>query len=93
MSTNFYYSTMSAIKDCLDLCEIPCELVPLYDGFQLLFPWCEGDIAMHGGTYGARQGDVESYCFPWDDGDVTRLDSVEAVMKINEYYRTVIRGF
>jgi hypothetical protein len=84
---------MSTIKDCLDLCGVPCVLVSLYEGFQLRFPWCEGDIAMHDGTYGARLGDVESYCFPWDEGDVTRLDPVDAVMKINEYYRTVTKGF
>jgi hypothetical protein len=93
MSTNSYYSIMSAIKDCLDFCGVPCEMRPLYEGFQLQFPWCKGDIAMHDGTYGARQGNVESYCFPWDKGDVTILNPIAAVSKISEYYRTITMGF
>ena len=92
MNTMLYYSVIYFIKAILDTLQIPCEMRKIYEGFQLRFPWCPGDIAMHDGTYGAKAGDVESYCFPWDSGDVTRLTPEEATRKIIAYYEEEYGG-
>jgi len=92
MNTNLYFFTINFIKIILDSLQIPCEMREIYEGYQLRFPWCEGDIAMHDGTYGAKAGDVESYQFPWDDGDVSRLTPVAAMRKIIAYYETEHEG-
>ena len=71
MST--YFTTIQTLLNTLADRGYPAQLVACHDGWQLLFPWYEGaDIACHRGTYGW----LESYGFPWDDGDVTR-DTVE----------------
>jgi hypothetical protein len=92
MNTNLYFFTINFIKIILDSLQIPCEMREIYKGYQLRFPWCEGDIAMHDGTYGAKAGDVESYQFPWDDGDVTQLSPEEATRKIIAYYEEECGG-
>lgn len=61
----------------------------LYEGWQLRFPWTEGDVACHKGTYGSAHGKVETYEFPWDDGGVTMLDPNECAEKIIAYYREI----
>lgn len=68
-----FFDRIIFIAAALDLLGIPNTINPLHDGWQLRFPWCEGDIACHSHTYGAADGDVESYQFSWDDGDVTQL--------------------
>lgn len=50
---------------------IPYEIRPCWDGFQIRFSWCHGDVACHSGTYSANQVAVESMGFPWDEGDVS----------------------
>lgn len=69
----------------LDRLDIPYnEPEQLYDGFAVRFPWCEGDVACHSGTYGGTQGLLESYQFAMDDGDVngylTALEALEIVL-------------
>ncbi len=67
--TNTYFTTITALLNELADRGFPAQLFPIHDGFQLRFPWYEGgDIACHSGTFGV----LESYGFPWDDGDVTR---------------------
>lgn len=61
----------------------------LYDGAQLRFPWCDGDVTCHSGTYGANYGNVETMGFPWDNGDVTELSPIEFVRKLIEYYLSI----
>ena len=57
----------------------------LYDGYQWSFAnYPDGDIAIHSGTYGNRQGHFESYCMPWDDGDVTELIWGEIIQRMTE---------
>lgn len=65
---------------------VPFTINDIFDGMQLRFPWTHGDIACHYFTYGAASGAVESYCFPWDEGDVTVLTPDEAAEKIIEYF-------
>lgn len=64
---------------------IKFEWHSLYEGYQWTFEkFPGGDITLHGGTYGARHGYLESYCMPWDDGDVTILTHAEATQHLTE---------
>ena len=49
-----------------------------WDGLQIRFPWTNGDIICHSGSYGHDAGMVESYCFPWDEDDVSCLSADKA---------------
>lgn len=68
---------------------VPFTVHNVYGGLQLRFPWCTGDVACHPGTYGADLGHVESYQFPWDDGDVTELEPEKMALRIVNYYEEV----
>ena len=57
-----------------------------FDGWQITFPWCEGDIICHFGSYSHDAGCVESMGFPWDDGDCTAHTPEEMAKNIIEYY-------
>ncbi len=81
-----YYERISFIKSILDSLHIPCSMNECWEGYQLRFPWCEGDVAAHDGTYEHNRGKVESYEFPWDDGDVSVLTPEEAAIKIIALY-------
>ena len=81
-----YLKSIVFIFNILTTLNIPCTINPLFDGWQLRFPWCAGDVAAHSGTYGQAQGKVESYEFPWDNGDVTALSPEEAAIRIIELY-------
>lgn len=71
----------------LNLLDVPNRFNECYDGAQLRFDWHIGDVACHSGTYGANQGKVETYEFPWDNGDVSVLTPQEAAARIaNLYY-------
>lgn len=81
-----YYERISFIKSILDSLHIPCSMNECWEGYQLRFSWCEGDVAVHDGTHGHNRGKVESYEFPWDDGDVSVLTPEEAAIKIIALY-------
>lgn len=70
---------------------VPYEINECYEGWQLRFPWCYGDVAIHDGTYGHTEGKVESYQFPWDNGDVTVLSVDAAAALIISYYEFMNR--
>lgn len=83
-----YAERIAKIAAALDAAEVPVPytICPIYEGWQLRFPWCKGDIAVHDGTYGANADKVESYEFSWDEDDVTVLSVDEAIKRIkNEY--------
>lgn len=67
--------------------KIPHNVRPLNGGFQILFPWCDGDVVCHSFSYGNKWGEFESYGFPWDEFDVTVLSISDAATKIIGYYR------
>lgn len=83
-----YAERILTIAAALDAAEIPVPytVCPCYEGWQLRFPWCKGDIAVHDGTYGANAGKVESYQFWWDGDDVTTLTVDEAIRRIKNKY-------
>jgi hypothetical protein len=87
-----YEERIMAIAAACDENGIPYTVNDLYEGWQIRFPWCEGDVACHDGTYGAKNNKVESYCFPWDDGDVSVLDVDEAIEHISTYYSEVVQN-
>lgn len=83
---SIYVQPIIALSSRLEEAEIPHTTNSLYDGYQIRFPWCKGDIICHSGSYGSSAGHVESYCFPWDEGDVTELTISEAFHNIVDYY-------
>ena len=85
-----YQDRICAIAEACNDNNIPYSVNKIWDGWQIRFPWCEGDIACHGGTYGHANGMVESYCFPWDEGDVSILSVQEAIEKVVNYYKEVV---
>lgn len=70
---------------------VPYEINECYEGWQIRFPWCNGDVAIHDGTYGHSMSKVESYQFPWDNGDVTVLSVDAAAALIISYYEFMNR--
>lgn len=68
---------------------VPYEFRLLYEGWQLRFSWDEGDVACHNGTYGNAAGLVETYQFPWDNGDVSMLTPEECAERIITYYNEI----
>lgn len=81
-----YTERIEIIADACENLKIPYEIVDCYDGKQLIFPWSSGDIACHSGTFGAKLNMVESYQFPWDNGDVTVLSVGGAIAKLVEQF-------
>ena len=82
---NIHEIAIHELTRYLDRLDIPYEEPEkLFDGFAVRFPWCEGDVACHFGTYGGRDGLMETYCFSMDDGDVTGylhpLEALEIVL-------------
>ena len=70
---NTYFNTIVSLLNAFADRGFPAQLNACGDGWQLKFPWFEGgDIACNSATGGR----LESYGFPWDEGDVTR-DTIE----------------
>ena len=89
MNTNpIYAMPILVLSSCLEEMGIPHTTNPLWDGYQIRFPWCNGDMVCHNFSYGHSAGHVESYCFPWDEGDVTELTISEAFVKVVDYYNS-----
>lgn len=84
-----YEATIHQLATALYAASIPYTYYRIFDGAQLRFPWCEGDVVCHSGSYGSHDGKVESYCFPWDEGDVTKLSVEDAYLKISAYYTLI----
>lgn len=97
-----FYGTLNAIKtdEYMDrintiaqICAehgVPYVTRKLWEGGQIRFPWCAGDVACHDAIYGYNDGMVESYEFPWDEGDVSVLTPEEAGARIVEYYNKTV---
>lgn len=82
-----YKERIDFIATCLAQLNIPFTMRPIWEGWQILCPWANNaDVAVHDGTYGVKQGMVETYEFPWDEGDVTCLTPEEAADRIIVYW-------
>ncbi len=86
MFTNKYTDAINAVIACLTFASVPFTVNPIFEGMQLRFPWHEGDVACHAGTYGSDKGMVESYQFPWDEDDVTMLKPKKMATRIIQLY-------
>ena len=80
-----YANSILTIVEKLDKAEVPYTLHKCWEGYQLRFPWCVGDIFAH--QYApSKLGKVESMGFSWDDGDVTVMEpEAMAIMVVAEY--------
>ena len=86
MSEKYYNTILEIATFCL-LAEIPFEVRPIFDGWQIIFHWANSaDFAIHSGTYGNKSLLVEGYKFPWDDDDVTVMTTKEARIRIYDLY-------
>ena len=71
---------------------IPYTMNSCCDGWQLRFPWCNGDMVCHSWSYGNEIGYVETMGFPWDDKDeagVTVHSPEEVIDLVSNYYGKV----
>lgn len=80
-----YAQAILDITNKLDEAEVPYTLHECWEGYQLRFPWCDGDIVAH--RYApSTLGKVESMSFSWDAGDVTVMEpEAMAIMVVAEY--------
>ena len=85
---NDYERHIDFIAEALDTLHVPYTKYHCWEGAQLRFPWCKGDVACHASTYGSDSGFVETYQFPWDEDDVSMLSPQEAIDKIANYYKS-----
>lgn len=86
---NDYFERIADLALALSDNGIPCHVENLYDGYKVTFPWCRGDVIAHSGMLGGGECGytVESFEFPWDEGDVTLLDVQEAIDLITNLYK------
>ena len=69
---NIYEFGMHELTRLLDKLDIPYEdPTDLYDGKQIKFNWCDGDVICHCGSYGGNYGLLETMGFKIDDDDVS----------------------
>jgi len=81
-----YATTILTLANALSERYIPFTLNVIWDGLQIRFPWNDGDIVCHSGSYGHDDGNVESMGCPWDEDDVTCLNLDEAIDGIEKWY-------
>ena len=86
MTNKDYAKTIFSISLELSDLGIPNTVKECWDGYKISYPWCEGTIAMYSGIYGFADGCVESYKFPWDEGDVSVLRPTTAIKFIQRYW-------
>ena len=84
-----YANTILLLANKLSEKNIPHTLNTILNGLQIRFPWNNGDLVCHFGSYGSEEGCVESYCCPWDNGDVSCLSIEEAFDNIVEWYAEI----
>ena len=59
-----YANTILNLSNRLTDYNIRHTVKVIWDGLQIRFPWNNGDVVCHSGSYGHEEGMVESYCFP-----------------------------
>ena len=74
------------ISNALSERRIPHTLNVIWDGLQIRFPWSNGDLVCHYGSYGHDCGNVESMDCPWDYGDVSCISVEDAINRITKWY-------
>lgn len=80
-----YAQAILKITDKLDEAEVPYTIRECLGGYQLRFPWCDGDIVAHQYAPSAL-GKVESMSFSWDTGDVTVMEPEGMAIMVEAEY-------
>lgn len=79
----YEFAMAQLVKTC-ELWKIPFTTINLWGGKQMRFPWCEGDIVCHDGSYGGKNGLFESMGFEEDGDDVrgylTKAQAFETIL-------------
>ena len=91
---NIYGKPMIAIAKTLSDWNVPFKLESFpapRSGYSITFPWHKGDIACNDFTYGHAMGKVETYKFPWDNGDISVMYPYEAVCRVIDLYRELTK--
>lgn len=83
---NRYNDLIAAMSNKLDSFHVPHSVNDCWDGAQIRFPWCEGDVAINSVTNFNQEYYVETYRFPWDEDDVSIFTPNEAIEKIVTLY-------
>ncbi len=81
-----YANPILTLSNALSERNIPHAINVIWDGLQVRFPWNNGDLVCHSGSYGHSYGNVESMGCPWDDDDVSCIRVDEAIDRIAEWY-------
>lgn len=81
-----YAKPILTLSNQLTECEIPHTVNVIWDGLQIRFPWNDGDLVCHSGSYGHDYGAVESMGCPWDDEDVSCISIEDALDRICDWY-------
>lgn len=89
---HLHFNAINSIRIKLDECGIPCTMIAVLDGFQLRFPWHDGDVVCHGYSYGSPSGCVESLGFPWDNEDVSVHTPEEFTELIRGLYSDTVKS-
>lgn len=81
---SIYEFAMGQLVKTCELWGIPFTTKNLWGGKQMCFPWCEGDIVCHDGSYGGKFGLFETMGFEEDCGDVrgylTKAEAFETIL-------------
>ena len=81
-----YAKPILTLSNSLNERNIPHTVNAIWDGLQIRFPWNDGDIICHSGSYGHEYGNVESMGCPWDRDGVTCLPIDEAEDLITDWW-------
>lgn len=78
---SIYEFAIHELTRLLDRLDIPYEdPTELWDGQQIRFTWCDGDVICHSYSYGGDVGLLETMGFAMDGEDVTgRLTTLQAL--------------
>lgn len=84
-----YANPILTLANALSKRSIPFTLNVAWEGLQIRFPWNNGDLVCHAGSYGHEMGKLESMGCPWDGIDVSCLSVDEAISRIERWYGEV----
>lgn len=81
---SIYEYAMGQLEKICKRWNIPFTTENLWGGKQMRFPWCEGDIVCHEGSYGGERGLFETMGFEEDGDDVrgylTKAQAFETIL-------------
>lgn len=84
-----FANTILTLANSLTEHNIPHTINVNWDGLQIRFPWNDGDLICHSGSYGHDNDMVESMGCLWDTDDVTSLSVEDALEKLTAWYAEV----